>query len=145
FTMAEDAAFRQATMITVVSAVVKESLVRRRVSPDKILVNPNGADPTVYAPRTAEVKREVRAGLGFDDDDRVIGFSGTFGGWHGIDVLSEAIPRVCREAPRAKFLLIGDGQFKHLVDRAVKSFGLESRVRDTGRVAQVEGARLLKA
>ena len=33
--------------------------------------------------------------------DRVIGFSGTFGGWHGIDVLAAAIPAICaRDARR---------------------------------------------
>ena len=51
-------------------------------------------------PRSSGSARE----LGFADDDRVIGFTGTFGGWHGIDVLAAAIPRICaadagREVP----------------------------------------------
>jgi glycosyltransferase involved in cell wall biosynthesis/ubiquinone/menaquinone biosynthesis C-methylase UbiE len=141
----EALAFEQATLVSVVSAEVRTDLVSRGVDPAKILVNPNGVDPQAYAPPLPGEREAIRRELGFDAADRVIGFTGTFGGWHGIDVLSEAIPRICREAPRAKFLLIGDGQFKHLVDRAVASFGLEHRVRDTGRVAQVDGARLLKA
>ena len=50
FVRAEEAAFRQATVITVVSEVLKDSLVARKVDPRKILVNPNGADPDRYAP-----------------------------------------------------------------------------------------------
>ena len=142
---AEALAFEQATLISVVSAEIRTSLIARGVDPGKILVNPNGVDLAAYAPAPQAERAEIRRGLGFTDADRVIGFTGTFGGWHGIDVLAEAIPRIGRAAPAAKFLLIGDGHFKRLVDAAVKSSGLESRVVSTGRVPQVDGARLLKA
>jgi glycosyltransferase involved in cell wall biosynthesis/ubiquinone/menaquinone biosynthesis C-methylase UbiE len=145
FTLAEDAAFRQATMITVVSLVIKESLAARGVDARKILVNPNGADPAVYAPPAADRKHEIRTSLGFGDEDRVIGFSGTFGGWHGIDVLAAAIPQVCDRNPRAKFLLIGDGSHKPQLDQAIATHNLDGRVRSVGRVPQAEGARLLSA
>ena len=145
FIQAEDVAFRQATMITVVSQVVKDSLVERGVDADKILVNPNGADPDVYAPLAAPAKQALRAELGFVPGDRVIGFTGTFGGWHGIDVLAEAIPAICARAPLARFLLIGDGTHKHLVDTSVATHGVSSRVKSMGRVPQQEGARLLGA
>jgi glycosyltransferase involved in cell wall biosynthesis/ubiquinone/menaquinone biosynthesis C-methylase UbiE len=141
----EALAFEQATLVSVVSAEIRTSLVARGVDPSKIVVNPNGVDLEAYAPAPPVQRDEIRRGLGFDGSDRVVGFTGTFGGWHGIDVLSEAIPRICREAPNAKFLLIGDGHFKRLVDRAVQSYGLERQVLSMGRVAQVEGARLLKA
>ena len=141
----EALAFEQATLISVVSAEIRTSLVARGVDPAKILVNPNGVDLEAYAPMPPDQREDVRRSLGFGPSDRIVGFTGTFGGWHGIDVLSEAIPRICRDAPRAKFLLIGDGHFKHMVDRAVTSSGLEQRVLSAGRVPQVEGARLLKA
>ena len=142
---AEALAFEQATIISVVSAEIRNTLVARGVDPARILVNPNGVDLDAYAPAPPEVRESIRAGLGFGAADRVVGFTGTFGGWHGIDVLSEAIPKICQAVPAAKFLLIGDGNFKNLVDRAVTSFGLEQRVISTGRVPQADGARLLKA
>ena len=83
----------------------------------------------------------IRTELGFDAADRVIGFTGTFGGWHGIDVLSEAIPRICQSVPRAKFLLIGDGTFKHLVDRAVTAYGSSIACRRRGPRAAGRRAR----
>ena len=145
FTRAEEAAFRQATLITVVSEVLKESLVARKVDPRKILVNPNGADPDRYVPPSAADRQSVRAELGFASQDTVIGFSGTFGGWHGIDVLAAAVTRICEQAPTAKFLLIGDGSHKPMLDEAVAKSGLQDRVRSAGRVPQSEGARLLGA
>ncbi|MDP2053307.1 MAG: glycosyltransferase, partial [Acidobacteriota bacterium] len=145
FIKAEDAAFRQATIITVVSQVLKDSLVERGIDADKILVNPNGADPEVYTPAEPSAKHALRAELGFAPTDRVIGFTGTFGGWHGIDVLAEAIPLICGRASTARFLLIGDGTHKHLLDASVATHGLIGRVKSMGRVPQQEGARLLGA
>ena len=141
----EEVAFRQASAISVISEHVKTDLVSRGVDARKILVNPNGADLDSYAPAPAEDKQRLRCSLGFADDDCVVGFTGTFGWWHGIDVLAEAIPRICDEMPSVKFLLIGDGSHKPQLDAAVERHGLNDRVRRVGQVPQHEGAQLLKA
>jgi glycosyltransferase involved in cell wall biosynthesis/ubiquinone/menaquinone biosynthesis C-methylase UbiE len=142
---AEALAFRQATMISVVSEQIRRSLLARGVPDSKILVNPNGADLAAYSPAGEEEKAQIRAELGLPAGAAVVGFTGTFGGWHGVDVLAAALPRICERNPDVMFLLIGVGNFKHLVDAAVVEHRLESRVRMTGRVPQAEGARLLKA
>ena len=141
----EDFAFRQAAAISVVSVHIKDDLIRRGIDARKILVNPNGADLERYAPPSADEKRRVRATLGFADDECVIGFTGTFGWWHGVDVLAAAIPRLCRSAAHVRFLLIGDGTHKPLLDDAVERHGLADRVLRMGSVPQIEGARLLRA
>ena len=145
FLLAEEAAFRQATLISVISDAVRDDVLARGIEADKVVVNPNGVDPGAYRPADAAARHKLRAALGWDDSHRVIGFTGTFGGWHGIDVLAEAIPRIAAEAPEARFLLIGDGNLKRLVDEAVAKNGLHDRVHATGRVPQAEGARLLPA
>ncbi len=142
---AEALAFKQATMISVVSDEVRAGLVGRGVSPSKILVNPNGADVSAYAPASAPEKAALRVELQLPAVGPVIGFTGTFGGWHGVDVLAASLPAICERVPEAAFLLIGDGNYKHLIDEAVAKSGLQARVRCTGRVPQTEGARLLKA
>jgi len=145
YVRAEELAFRQATMISVISEEVKSTLIARGIDPDKILVNPNGADLTAYAPADASERARIRAEVGLDPDVPVVGFTGTFGGWHGVDVLADAIPTICERAPRAHFLLIGDGNYKHLVDAQVAAHALQPRVRSVGRVPQADGARFLKA
>jgi glycosyltransferase involved in cell wall biosynthesis/ubiquinone/menaquinone biosynthesis C-methylase UbiE len=142
---AEEVAFRQATVISVISEPVKADLVSRGIDAGKILVNPNGADLDSYAPAPAGEKQRLRRTLGFTDDDCVVGFTGTFGWWHGIDVLAAAVPRICAEEPTIRFLLIGDGTHKGQVDAAVERHRLQDRVRSVGRVPQEEGARLLQA
>jgi len=142
---AEEVAFRQATVISVISEHVKGDLVSRGVDERRILVNPNGADLDSYAPAPADEKRRIRSSLGFTDRDRVVGFTGTFGGWHGVDVLAAGIPRICAAAPDVQFLIIGDGVHKPQLDAEVARHRLDDRVRRVGRVPQAEGARLLKA
>jgi len=145
YVRAEAFAFRQATAISVVSDVVKADLVSRGVDARKILVNPNGADPHAYAPADDAQRDAIRRELGFERADRVVGFTATFGGWHGVDVLAAALPKIAAASPAVRFLLVGDGAYKPIVDDVIATHGLSDRVRAVGRVPQQEGARLLKA
>jgi glycosyltransferase involved in cell wall biosynthesis len=145
FMEAERVAFEQATAITAVSIHVRDDIVRRGIDPRKIVVNPNGVDCSEYAPATPEEKRELRTALGFSPEDRVVGFIGTFGGWHGIDVLAAALPKICQRAPQVRFLLIGDGKLKATVIEAIREHKLEPHVVDVGRTDQRVGARYLRA
>ena len=145
YLLTEELAFRQATFISVVSEEIKKTLLARGIPESKILVNPNGADLDAYQPGSDAEKRAIRREFKLPEDGCVVGFSGTFGGWHGVDVLAEAIPRICASNPRVSFLLIGDGNYKHQVDAAVTQHHLEDRAISVGRVPQAEGARLLKA
>lgn len=142
---AEKMAFRQATAITVVSDHIRDDIVRRGIDPAKVLVNPNGVDCDEYAPAIPAERHAIRAELGLPDTVRVVAFVGTYGGWHGIDVLAAALPRICNAAPEARFLLIGDGNFKPLVINAIRQNGLQDRVVDVGQTEQRAGARYLKA
>lgn len=143
--LAEDAAFRQATLISVVSDHVASDVARRGIDERKILVNPNAVDLNAYSPASAEARKALRTELGFADGHRVVGFIGTFGGWHGIDVLAAAMPDLAKADPSIRFLLIGDGNLKGLVNDVIARHGLQDRVVDVGRVPQMKGAELLKA
>jgi len=143
FAKAERAAFAQATTIVAISEVIEDGLIQQGIPADKILFNPNGCSPEHYMPLDQDRKREMRVSLGWEPDNCVVGFIGTFGGWHGIDVLAEALPLLCKRDPNLRFLLIGDGNFRHLVDDAVKRHQLQDRVHLPGTVAQTEAARLL--
>ena len=59
---------------------------------EKIVVNPNGVDVERFRPGIGGV--EVRRELQIDDDEVVAGFVGTFGPWHGVEKLAEAIKTI---------------------------------------------------
>ncbi len=94
------------------------------------MVNPNAVDPSRFRPDAAS---SVRGAYGLNGQV-VVGFAGTFGVWHGVPSLAEAIPLACAASPELRILLIGDGPLRPLVDRAVAQHGLDRRVIQTGLV-----------
>jgi glycosyltransferase involved in cell wall biosynthesis len=126
---------RAADRVVVVSEPLRRDLLAAGVPDDRILVNPNGVDPEQFQPAadTSELRR--RLGLG---SAVVVGFSGTFGVWHGIPTLAAAVQHVLEARPRARFLLVGDGPLRSLTQPS-------DRVRLTGMVPHAEMPAYLAA
>ena len=81
-----------------------------------------------------------RHGLG---DAFVVGYSGTFRPWHGVDVLVRAIGRLRNE--NVKALLIGDGPGRRDIEAMVEREGLKDRFVFTGAVDYDEVPDILSA
>lgn len=135
-----------ADLIVVVSAAMRDELVERGIEAAKILVNPNGVDPQRYAPDVDG--SSVREGLGLGDRT-VIGFIGTFGRWHGAEVLAEAYGRLLASRPglrdTTRLLMVGDGATMPEVREAVERHGIGEQVVLTGLVPQEQGPAHLAA
>jgi glycosyltransferase involved in cell wall biosynthesis len=93
-------------------------------------VNPNGVDTDIFCPKVNGSL--VREELGIGKDEIVVGFSGTFGEWHGIPTLSQALPMVIATNERVRWLLLGDGSLRGIVDQAVEDHALGERVLRVG-------------
>ncbi|MEI8396335.1 MAG: glycosyltransferase family 4 protein [Rhodospirillaceae bacterium] len=132
-----------ADLVVVVSEAMAPWLEAMGVAPDKILVNPNGVDPERFSSDLdgSAVRRE----LGWSADQPVIGFIGSFGPWHGAEVLVSAFLRLSARFPEARLLLIGDGVTLPRVREMVRASGLTERVAFTGVVPQAESPRHLAA
>lgn len=120
-----------AARIFVVSEVERRNLLRVGVADEKIVVNPNGVDPERFKPGVggAEVRRE----LGVKEDETLVGFVGTFGPWHGVLALAEAIKLIPNGA-RVRFLLIGSGALRGEVERILREAGALPKVILTGAI-----------
>ena len=114
---------KTASLIVTVSEPLKADLLELGIPDEKILVNPNRVDPQKFNPKimTNEECNELKRSLGIDKDKVVVGFSGTFGEWHGIPQLTEAIDKILKSAlsPNIHFLLIGAGKFKLEAERQI--------------------------
>ena len=113
-----------ADRVIVVSNVLQDELKAAGVPARKILVNPNAVDTRAFSPdASGETVRRVLASA---RQDVMIGFSGTFGMWHGVPTLADAIPRVLQARTNARWLLIGDGPLRHLIpsDQRVHAVGM---------------------
>ncbi len=136
-------ALRAADVVVAVSKAMGDDLAARGVPRERILVNPNGVDPSVYDPeRWVDERMRIRQRLGFDGAT-VIGFLGTFGPWHGADVLARAAVKVAK--PGLAFLFIGDGARRPATEAILRGSDAEPLSRFTGEVPQAEGPAYLAA
>ncbi|HKG60332.1 MAG TPA: glycosyltransferase family 4 protein [Pyrinomonadaceae bacterium] len=128
-----------AARIFVVSAVERRNLKARGVAGEKIVVNPNGVDVERIRPGVggAEARRE----LGIKDDEVVAGFVGTFGPWHGVEKLADAIKLI----PSGRFLLVGTGSLQVEVQKRLEAEVATGRAIFTGAVGHERVPSLLDA
>jgi glycosyltransferase involved in cell wall biosynthesis len=132
----ENAIFRGATGLVPVSGYLKDHLVSRGLPAERIRVTPNAVDAAWFDPErfTGQSVRE-RYGL---KDTVVVGFTGSFTKWHGLDLLVGAFALVARDVPQLRLLLVGDGPKRPEAEALVRELGLEERVVLTGRVPHAE-------
>jgi glycosyltransferase involved in cell wall biosynthesis len=133
---------RAAARIFVVSDVERKNLEARGVPAEKIVVNPNGVDTDVFRPRIGgEDYREMYA---VGESEVVAGFVGTFGPWHGVVQLAEAIKRIPANVP-VMFLLVGSGSLHGEVQALLRDEVAGLRVMFTGTVPHAQVPKLLDA
>jgi glycosyltransferase involved in cell wall biosynthesis len=138
----EELNLRAAARIFVVSAVELRNLEARGVPSDKITVNPNGVDTDLFRPGTGG--GNLRRALGVGPDEVMVGFVGTFGPWHGVLTLAEAIKAIPVTVP-VRFVLIGSGSLHGEVEQLLKVECQSRRVIFTGAVEHERVPALLDA
>lgn len=128
----------RADLVVVVSTPLKEYLVNEGVSPERVLVLPNGADPGMFRPDAAS-RAAVRARYGVAPDAVVVGFTGILRPWHGLDLLTRAFARMPQTSTGSPHLLIvGDGPSRSEVETIADGLGVRGRVTVTGRVPHAD-------
>ncbi len=131
-----------AARVFVVSEVERLNLVRAGIADEKIVVNPNGADVEKFQPGIGGTR--IRKQLGIHDNEVVVGFVGTFGPWHGVLELAQAITLLASDV-RLRFLLVGTGKLRNDTEELIRKAGLYERVIFTGTVPHEEVPWLLDA
>lgn len=140
----EQHVLEQASLVVVVSDPLREQLVERGISAERILLNPNGVDVERMAPLRRREPTEWRRRAGIPDAP-TIGFIGTFGLWHGVLQIPEIVERVAAEAPAARWVLIGDGLLHRRVEEGLRARGVSDRVLLAGSRPHEEALELLAA
>jgi len=131
-----------ASRIFVVSQVEKDNLVAAGIASEKIVLNPNGVDAGEFRPGVGGL--QARHGLKISDTTMLVGFVGTFGPWHGVSTLADAIALTPKDTD-IHFLLVGDGRLREEVESKLRHSGDLGRVTFTGVVAHDSVPVLLDA
>lgn len=119
--------------LAAVSDSLRRYLVDRvRVPPDKVRVIHNGVSTVLYRkqPRSAHLRRS----LGIPANALVVGNVARLHPVKNHDLLLAAFERVLARIPDAFLLLVGDGQLRQEIERAIGAMRLDGRVCITGLV-----------
>lgn len=108
---------------------LKQQLISCSIPKDKIIVNPCGFDPDHFYPNLDASWVKDRLNL---RDKFVVGFSGTFGYYHGISFFANSLKYIAKQIPEAVFLFVGDGEYRAQLDEIVKRDNIENRTIITG-------------
>jgi glycosyltransferase involved in cell wall biosynthesis len=97
--------FKTAAKIISVTEAIKNILISDYSIPtDKIIIIPNGVDPTRFQPMD---QMKCREKLGIDKNAKIICFIGHYTRYQGIEELLQAGSLVCKRFPRFKILIVG--------------------------------------
>lgn len=113
----EEVNLRHAHLVVTISDVLRDELLERGVPPERIVTYPNCIDPEMFDPSRLSTEEivKLRNRIGINEDAIVVTFVGTFGQWHGAEVLAQGIRQLIDdhqdwiEAKKVHFLLVGDG------------------------------------
>ena len=95
-----------------------------RVNPKKIIVIHNGVEPERFPWRKSLEAFKER----LTKKTPILGYFGLIGYRKGVDSLIEAFPLVLEQFPKAKLIIIGDGEDKPLYQQRTQELNIESRV-----------------
>ncbi|MDI6794175.1 MAG: glycosyltransferase family 4 protein, partial [bacterium] len=114
----------------VVSGALRDHLLQTGVTSDKIVVLPNGVNLEEFDSSSCNGEA-VRRKYGLDGKI-VLGFTGWFRDWHGLNLALEMINEIGDN--RCHLLLVGDGPARPDLEAYVHAHALESSVTFTGPV-----------
>ncbi len=114
--------YRKASLIIAVAEGTIDTLIKRGVPKDKIVLLPNGIDLEEFSDSINVEKIRSRHSL---DGEFLVSYIGTHGMAHKLDTVISAAENL-KSNNRIKFMMIGDGAEKERLERSARDRGLDN-------------------
>ncbi len=122
--------------VIAVSNEIRKTLLLRGARPDRVCVVLNAVDLERYE-REETVRQSVRAELGLDDTEIVVGAAGRIEPQKRFDLLVEAFGKLHEQRPETRLLIAGEGSQFHQIEQQIARQGLQSVCRMLGHCPQI--------
>lgn len=130
---------RRADAITTICGGLKEEILGRGISAERVTVIPNAVNAEQFTMDRA-LDAGLQRSLGLEGRI-VLGFIGSFYAYEGLDLLLEAVSRLIPQMPDVRLLMVGGGPEKDRLVAQAAALGLNDAVVFTGRVPHEEVQR----
>ena len=138
---AEGLVWRGADVVLPVTRVLAGHVTARGVSPERVVVIPNGINEAHFA--SAPTPQAAKDSLGWTGA-LVLGFTGFVRDWHGVDRVLRWLAQPGTPA-HARLLVVGDGPARAGLEHLARDLGITDRVRFTGVVPRDQVPALVAA
>jgi glycosyltransferase involved in cell wall biosynthesis len=120
-----------ADIVVTVSYAMKDELIRLGFPKEKIQVCYNGVDAQKYSPNAvhADQVKKLRSSYGIKDDEHMVLFLGRLVGVKGVDKLIMAMPYILQKNPKAKLVIVGQGDLQEYLTNLVKATKMQDYVK----------------
>lgn len=125
----EEIQWHQADAIFVISEEVKKHMIYYGADENKIYVNSSSVNPDVFHPNIDGSEIRKRYNL---EGKYVVGFTGTFAPWHGVEILAKAVKLINEKISNSIVLFVGDGMLRPMIEDILKSDNIEHKAIITG-------------
>lgn len=151
--LAENICLKSANRIVTVSEVLKKQLISRGLDEQKIFYYPNCVDSDLFNSDRFSIHEihAVREQHQLPKNAFIFTFIGTFGLWHGVNLLAEAIVTLVNnhkeklDQHHIRFMLVGDGAQLSAVKHILELGHADKYCVLTGLVSQAEAPKYLAA
>lgn len=128
----ETFAIKRVDAVTTICEGLKDDILARGVSADKVTVIPNAVNIenfSVSATQDTQLAQEL--GL---DGKQILGFIGSYYAYEGLNILLDALPRMLAENTNVRVLLVGGGPQEDALKAQAAQLNITDKVTFIGRV-----------
>jgi PEP-CTERM/exosortase A-associated glycosyltransferase len=127
---------KHAQAVTCICEGLRSDIIGRGIPEEKVTVIPNAVNVEQFS-LGGEPDLALKDQLGLNDV-QVLGFIGSFYAYEGLALLLEALPRLLKQAPDVRVLLVGGGPQDQALKTQAQALGVADKVIFTGRVPHSE-------
>lgn len=117
-------------IITTGESIKDNMIERNNFNPDKIVSIPTGINLEIF--KAGKTGANIRRTLNIPARAPLIGMVSVLRSWKGHIYLIEAIPEVVKKFPNTRFLIVGDGPYKDVIEEKIKETGIGKYIIMTG-------------
>ncbi len=132
----ENTVSRYADRIITLGTHLAQELIERGASAEKIKLAPNAIDPAAFTPLPKD--EALMQKLKLTSENFIIGYAGAILAYEGLDDLITGFSLLLQQVPRARLVIIGDGDALESLKQKAHRLQLQNEIHFIGKIAHHE-------